>query len=101
MSDRGGIRALAEREPLSEIFHQLSQPLSVLECGLELSLDHDRTTAEFRRRLKVLLKAAQELHRRLARLRVLESGEEPIERAETTSRRATTSGRGANPPAHR
>jgi hypothetical protein len=58
-----------EQDSLAEILHQFSQPLSVLECGLELSLLHDRTPADFRRRMKVLLEAAQALHQHLAKLR--------------------------------
>lgn len=74
MNGRTKAAAFAEQELRSEIFHQLSQPLSVLECGLELSLLHDRTAAEFRRRAKILLETAREMHRCLLDLRARDLG---------------------------
>jgi len=82
VSGPAGIQTIAEQKLVSEIFHQLSQPLCVLECGLELSLHHDRTATDFRRRVKVLLKAAEELHRRLRELRARDESGDVIPRRE-------------------
>ena len=39
-----------ERAFVSDLFHAISQPLTVLECGLEVSLRRDKTAAQFRDR---------------------------------------------------
>jgi hypothetical protein len=63
--------ALIEGEMLSEILHTLSNPLSALECGIELSLRQDKTVAHLRTRMQTLLEIAQLLHQRLLELRAL------------------------------
>src|SRR3974390_372449 len=57
---------------VSEVLHALSQPLTALECGLELSLRQDKTVAELRNRMETLLEAAQLLRRRVLELRALQ-----------------------------
>jgi hypothetical protein len=57
---------------LAEIFHAMSQPLTTLECGLELAIRYDTTLVQVRHRLKVLLEAAQVLHQRLLELRAMQ-----------------------------
>lgn len=61
----------SEDESLGEILHALSQPLTTLECGLELALRYDKTLAQVRHRLKVLLEAAQVMHQKLLAMRDL------------------------------
>ena len=63
--------ARPEDEMLSEIFHTLSQPLTTLECGMELSLRQDKTASQLRQRMQTLLEIAQLLHQRLLELRAL------------------------------
>ncbi len=67
----------SERAFASELFHSVSQPLTALECGLELSLRQDRTARQFRARLKTALQAAQLLHQRLLEARWLQDAGEP------------------------
>jgi hypothetical protein len=62
-------KAKPQDEMLSDVFHELSQPLTTLECGLELGLRCDTTVAQLRKRLSMLLEAAQEMHQRLVQLR--------------------------------
>ena len=57
---------------VAEVLHDLSQPLTALECGLELSLRQDKTVAELRNRMETLLEAAQLLRRRVLELRALQ-----------------------------
>lgn len=61
----------AEGTFVSEALHALSQPLTALECGLELSLRQDKTVAEIRNRMEALRETAQALHQRLLELRAL------------------------------
>ncbi len=57
---------------VAEALHALSQPLTALECGLELSLRQDKTVAEMRNRMEALRETAQTLHWRLLELRALQ-----------------------------
>ena len=57
---------------VSEIFHALSQPLTALECGLELSLREDGSVAQFRARVESALASAELLHQRLLEARALQ-----------------------------
>ena len=61
-----------ERAFVSDLFHAISQPLTVLECGLEVSLRRDKTAAQFRDRVETALAAAKLLHQRLLEARVLQ-----------------------------
>ncbi len=62
----------AEGAFVAEALHALSQPLTALECGLELSLRQDKTVAEMRNRMEALRETAQTLHQRLLELRALQ-----------------------------
>lgn len=64
-------------ERVSEILHALSQPITALECGLELSLRKDRTPSELRARLRASLGTARLLHERLVGFQVLQDAAEP------------------------
>jgi hypothetical protein len=64
-------------ERVSEILHALSQPITALECGLELSLRKDKTPAELRARLRSSLSTARLLHQRLVEFQILQDAEEP------------------------
>lgn len=51
MTTTGNLAALAEYEPrqlISDLFHQLSQPLTTLRCSLELALLQTLTTEQYR-----------------------------------------------------
>jgi len=62
---------------LSEVFHGISQPLTALECGLELSLRQDTDSVQLRARVKAALESAQEMHQRVVELRMLLDAENP------------------------
>jgi signal transduction histidine kinase len=62
---------------ISKMLHALSQPITALECGLELSLRKDRTPAELRARLRASLGTARILHQRLLEFQVLQDAGEP------------------------
>jgi hypothetical protein len=66
-----------ERAFVSDLFHAVSQPLTALECGLELSLRRDNTAAEFRARVETALVNAKLLHRRLLEARALQDASDP------------------------
>jgi signal transduction histidine kinase len=66
-----------QSERVSEMLHALSQPITALECGLELSLRKDTTPAELRARLRTSLATARLLHQRLAEFQVLQDAEDP------------------------
>jgi hypothetical protein len=66
-----------ERAFVSDLFHAVSQPLTALECGLELSLRRDKSAAEFRTRVETALVNAKLLHRRLLEARALQDATEP------------------------
>jgi hypothetical protein len=67
----------SDRAYVSEFFHSVSQPLTALQCGLELSLRQDKTVRQFRARLKTALGAAQLLHQKLLEARALQDATEP------------------------
>jgi len=69
---RAGDSWSGENAFVSEVLHDLSQPLTALECGLELSLRQDKTVADLRNRMETLLEAAQLLRRRMLELRALQ-----------------------------
>ena len=72
MKANGGSVTESQDQVLAEIFHAMSQPLTTLECGLELAIRYDTTLVQVRHRLKVLLEAAQMLHQRLLELRAVQ-----------------------------
>ena len=67
------------RRLASEVFHDLSQPLTALHCLLELSLRRDRTVKEFRDSVAIALQNAERLRHRLLCLRELSDAEDPGE----------------------
>lgn len=76
-----GVLDRARRDrTMSEIFHELSQPLTTLECGLELAIRYDTTLPQVRNRLKVLLEAAQVLHQRFLELRAMQTTPVAVDR---------------------
>jgi hypothetical protein len=54
---------------MADILHAVSQPLTALEVGLEISLRQDRDVAQLRSRVESALKIAQALHERLVDIR--------------------------------
>ncbi len=66
-----------EKTLVSELFHAISQPLTALECGLEVSLRRDKTAVQFRARMASALVAAKLLHQRLIEARALQDAAEP------------------------
>ena len=84
----------AKRAFVAEVLHDLSQPLTALECGLEVSLRQDKTVTELRNRMKVLLGIAQTLHQKLLEVRSRqESTFEPVFRQRTAKRLAGMGGK--------
>lgn len=65
------------RDFLSQVFHDLSQPLTALQCSLELALVGDQTLAEYRTAVEAALHNAERLRRRLLLLRELSDAEDP------------------------
>ena len=66
-----------ERAFVSDLFHAVSQPLTALQCGLELSLLRDQSAGEFRARVETALVNAKLLHQRLLEARALQDASEP------------------------
>ena len=64
-----GAGLAGQDELVSKILHDFAQPVTSLECGLELSLLQDKTVGEFQIRLRKLLGIAQGLHVRMLELR--------------------------------
>jgi hypothetical protein len=56
-------------EFVSKVLHDFAQPVTALECGLELALLQDKTVDEFHARVRKLLGIAQALHVRMLELR--------------------------------
>lgn len=70
------------REYLSEAFHSLSQPLTALQCGLELAVAVPRSQQEYERRVGDALQTATSLREMVAAMRELVEAEDPGEDAE-------------------
>jgi K+-sensing histidine kinase KdpD len=71
---RGSHSAVAppvENALISEVFHDLSQPLTALQCTLELSLVRDQTAEELRSSVQTALQSAERLRQRLVMVRAL------------------------------
>ncbi len=66
-----------QRYFLSEVFHDLSQPLTALQCSLELSLRRDRTVEELQADVEAALENAERLRQRLLLLRALTEAADP------------------------
>ena len=69
MSERGAGVIGDDLDLVSEVFHALSQPLTALEVGLEISLRQDKNVAHLRSRVKSALAIAQTMHQQLVELR--------------------------------
>lgn len=67
----------SEQSFVSELFHAISQPLTALECGLEVSLGRDKTAAELRARIETALASTKLLHQRLLEARALQDAGDP------------------------
>lgn len=74
----------AERAFLSEVFHDLSQPLTALQCRLELSLRRDHTVEEFKESIQTVLENAERMRQRLLLLRALNDAADAAGQEETT-----------------
>src|SRR5271166_5251889 len=68
-ADQGGF--------VSDALHKLSQPLTALQCSLELSLIRDQTSAEFRASVEAALENADRLRQSLLLLRELSDADDP------------------------
>jgi phospho-acceptor domain-containing protein len=70
--------ALASRQDFaSNVYHDLSQPLTALHCSLELALVRDQTVEEFRASVEAALQNAERLRQQLLLLRELSDAEDP------------------------
>jgi len=69
--------ATEQRSLVSEVLHKLSQPLTALQCSLELSLVRDQTCEEFRASVEAALQNAGRLRQNLLLLRELSDAEDP------------------------
>ena len=59
------------------VFHDLSQPLTALQCSLELALVRDQTIEEFRASVEAALHGAERLRQKLLLLRELSDADDP------------------------
>ena len=62
---------------VSDVLHKLSQPLTALQCSLELSLVRDQTSEEFRASVEAALQNAGRLRQNLLLLRELSDADDP------------------------
>ena len=62
---------------VSEVFHNLSQPLTALHCELELALLRDHTVEELRGSVQSALEDAERLRQRLLLVRALSDASDP------------------------
>jgi hypothetical protein len=62
-------------EIITALFHELSQPLTILNCCLELSLRNPQVRGKHRRELRIALQQAQTITRLTTQLReVVDTG---------------------------
>jgi hypothetical protein len=66
-----------QRAFVSDVFHSLSQPLTALQCSLELSLARDQTSQEFSASVEAALQNAERLRQRFLLLRELSEADDP------------------------
>jgi len=69
---------------ISEVFHNLSQPLTALHCTLDLALQRDRTLKQLRASVQSALDNAERLRQRLLLVRALNDAAAPGDPSETT-----------------
>ena len=72
-----GEQSQRDRDIVADLLHAMSQPLTALECGLELALRTDKTAAQLRARLKTALETARVLHQRLVESQVVHQAGDP------------------------
>ncbi len=72
----------SESNFISEVFHDLSQPLTALHCTLDLALRQDRSFEQLRASVQSALDNAERLRQRLLLLRALKEAELPDQTAE-------------------
>jgi signal transduction histidine kinase len=65
-----------QRAFISEVFHNLSQPLTALHCPLELALCRDKSAEELRSSLVEALQCAENLRQRLLLVRALNDADD-------------------------
>ena len=75
---------LEDRALAREIFHELSQPLTALQCGLELALYRDQSLEQLRSDVERALENADSLRERLVLIRALEDACDPGDDSQTT-----------------
>jgi signal transduction histidine kinase len=66
-----------QRAFISEVFHDLSQPLTALQCSLDLALRRDGTLEQLRASIQAALQDAERLRQRLILLRTLSEASDP------------------------
>jgi signal transduction histidine kinase len=69
--------AVEQGSLVSDVLHKLSQPLTALQCSLELSLARDQTSEEFRASVDAALQNADRLRQSLLLLRELSDADDP------------------------
>jgi len=69
---------------VSEVFHNLSQPLTALHCELELALLRDHTVEELRGSVQSALEDAERLRQRLLLVRALSDASDPGDLSQPT-----------------
>ncbi len=69
--------AADQRKFVADVFHKLSQPLTALQCSLELSLVRDQSSEDFRISVEAALQNADRLRQRLLLLRALSEADDP------------------------
>ncbi len=67
-----------------EIFHELSQPLTAVQCGLELALRRDQSFEELHASVETALENANSLRQRLVMVRALDDACDPGDGSQTT-----------------
>lgn len=73
------------RELAAEMFHSLSQPLTVVQCSLELSLANDSSPQEFRASVEAALENTQRVRQRLDVAREMINADDPGDTSDAVS----------------
>lgn len=78
----------AQHAFISEVFHDLSQPLTALHCSLDLALRGDSTPEQLRASIQAALQDADRLRQRLVLLRTVSDASDPGDLTTPTDLRA-------------
>ena len=70
---------------ISEVFHNLSQPLTALHCSLELALDRDTSLEQLRASVQTALESAERLRQRLMLVRAISEATDPGDLSQPTN----------------